>query len=156
MGIAKRQPHIQENNYIFKYSPRPGTIAIDRFPDDVPTEVKKARNNALLALQAEISENVHQKWVGREVDVFFERLTHRKPDGSRKVSALDQRVQLGWSKPEQPTIQVRGRTPGDLITCIEAPSEEAAKSLLGQCKRVKITESGPLLLRGELLTKNAS
>ena len=151
--ILRRVPF--KNNYIFKYSPRPGTVSIDRFPDDVPTEVKKARNNALLALQAEISENVHQKWVGREVDVFFERLTHRKPDGSRKVSALDQRVQLGWSKPQEPTVQVRGRTPGDLITCIETPSEEAAKALLGHCKTVKITESGPLLLRGELVPQNA-
>ena len=30
-----------KNSFIFKYSPRPGTVAIDRFPDDVPDEVKR-------------------------------------------------------------------------------------------------------------------
>ena len=29
-----------KNTFIFKYSPRPGTTAIDRFADDVPEEVK--------------------------------------------------------------------------------------------------------------------
>ena len=48
--ILRRVPF--KNNYIFKYAPRPGTVSIDRFPDDVPTEVKKARNNALLASNA--------------------------------------------------------------------------------------------------------
>ena len=30
-----------KNSFIFKYSPRPGTMAIDRFADDVPEEVKR-------------------------------------------------------------------------------------------------------------------
>ena len=63
-----------KNNFIFKYSPRPGTVAIDRFEDDVPTEVKKLRNNLLLDLQTEISARVHAEWVGREVDVLVEEI----------------------------------------------------------------------------------
>ncbi len=41
-------------SFIFKYSPRPGTVAIDRFADDVPEEAKKRRNVELLAVQSEI------------------------------------------------------------------------------------------------------
>jgi tRNA-2-methylthio-N6-dimethylallyladenosine synthase len=61
-----------KNNFIFKYSPRPGTTAIERFEDDVPTEVKKARNNRLLAIQSEVSADVHRRWVGRTVEVLVE------------------------------------------------------------------------------------
>src|SRR5215212_2386859 len=43
-----------KNSFIFKYSPRPGTVAIDRFEDDVPEDVKRRRNKALLAVQAEV------------------------------------------------------------------------------------------------------
>src|SRR5262249_38518369 len=44
-----------KNSFIFKYSPRPGTTAIERFEDDVPEDVKRRRNNDLLAAQAEVS-----------------------------------------------------------------------------------------------------
>jgi tRNA-2-methylthio-N6-dimethylallyladenosine synthase len=44
-----------KNHFIFKYSPRPGTTADDRLPDDVGEAVKRRRNNELLALQADIS-----------------------------------------------------------------------------------------------------
>ena len=40
-----------KNSFIFKYSPRPGTKADELFPDDMPEEVKKRRNNDLLAIQ---------------------------------------------------------------------------------------------------------
>ena len=33
-----------KNSFIFKYSPRPGTVAIDRFADDVPEDAKRRRN----------------------------------------------------------------------------------------------------------------
>src|SRR6516162_2254412 len=38
-----------KNSFIFKYSPRPGTKADELYPDDIPEEVKKRRNNDLLA-----------------------------------------------------------------------------------------------------------
>jgi len=142
-----------KNNYIFKYSPRPGTTAIDRFPDDIPTEVKKARNNQLLALQAEVSSKVHARWIGRETDVLFERLTHRHPDGRRKVSGADSSVELGWEAPGggEKSTQISGRTPGDLITVCQVPDPERAQELIGSIRRVRIEDSGPLLLRGRLV-----
>jgi tRNA-2-methylthio-N6-dimethylallyladenosine synthase len=63
-----------KNNYIFKYSPRPGTVAITRFEDDVPTEVKKLRNNRLLDVQAEVSAKAHAMWLGKHVEVLVEEL----------------------------------------------------------------------------------
>ncbi len=63
-----------KNNYIFKYSPRPGTVAITRFEDDIPTEVKKLRNNLLLDVQTEVSAKAHAMWQGKEVDVLVEEL----------------------------------------------------------------------------------
>ena len=45
-----------KNSFIFKYSPRPGTKGFERLPDDVPDAVKKRRNNELLAVQNEVSE----------------------------------------------------------------------------------------------------
>ena len=37
--------------FIFKYSPRPNTVAVRRFEDTVPEAVKKVRNQELLELQ---------------------------------------------------------------------------------------------------------
>ena len=46
---------IQEQLYI-KYSERPGTKASERLPDDIPFEVKKRRNNELLAVQTVLAK----------------------------------------------------------------------------------------------------
>ncbi len=44
-----------KNSFIFKYSPRPGTIADKRLEDNVPQEIKERRNHELLKVQEEIS-----------------------------------------------------------------------------------------------------
>src|SRR5205823_12105322 len=44
-----------KNSFIFKYSPRPGTKAAALFADDVSEDVKRRRNNDLLAVQTAIS-----------------------------------------------------------------------------------------------------
>ncbi|MBL8963746.1 MAG: radical SAM protein, partial [Phycisphaerae bacterium] len=54
-----------KNAFIFKYSPRPGTTAHDRLPDDVPERDKRRRNNELLAEQARISDEISREQVGR-------------------------------------------------------------------------------------------
>ncbi|MEE2971575.1 MAG: MiaB/RimO family radical SAM methylthiotransferase [Planctomycetota bacterium] len=146
-----------KNNFIFKYSPRPGTVAIDRFEDDVPEEVKRARNNELLALQAEVGARVHANWVGREVEVLVERITDRSVPSP--VSAVDSRVQLGVglgrsdgaSAATPKAVQVSGRTSGDLITVFDVPDRTTAERLVGEIVRVRIDDSGPLLLRGTRL-----
>src|SRR5205085_8986719 len=61
-----------KNSFIFKYSERPGTKAADRYPDDVPDEVKKRRNNDLLGVQNENSRLDHRAQVGKTVEVLVE------------------------------------------------------------------------------------
>ena len=59
-----------KNSFIFQYSPRPGTIGIKRFTDDVPAAVKRFRNNDLLRLQNRISSELNRELLGQTVDVL--------------------------------------------------------------------------------------
>ncbi len=130
-----------KNAFIFKYSPRPGTAAIDRFADDVPEEVKRRRNHELLAVQSEVSAAVHRAYVGRTVRVFVESVSEK---ARKNRNAADGRVTLAWDKPT-PTTQLCGRTDGDLITMFEGPQE-----LVGSIVEVRVTASAPLALFGRL------
>src|SRR5439155_7880101 len=58
-----------KNSFIFKYSPRPGTKGDELFADDVPEEVKKRRNNDLLAIKNQVSLSDHLRWIGASVEV---------------------------------------------------------------------------------------
>ncbi len=62
--------------FVFKYSPRPGTEA-SSWADDVPQPVKEQRNQAILALQARISRERLDTWIGREVEVLVEERNRR-------------------------------------------------------------------------------
>jgi len=66
--------------YIFRYSPRTGTKAAEKFPDDVPEEVKHERNQALLddLEQAAIVRN--RSFQGRVLEVLVEGVSKRNPD----------------------------------------------------------------------------
>ena len=129
-----------KNNFVFTYSPRPGTPAIKRLEDDIPGPVKRRRINELLAIQGEVSSEVHRSFEGTVQDVFVERvspLEQRRPGG----------VELGW---EGPSMQLSGRTPGDLITVFQAPEGVEASSLIGRILPVHIHGSAPRLLMGSL------
>ena len=156
-ALLRRVPF--KNNYIFKYSPRPGTAAIDRFEDDVPEEVKKSRNNELLSVQAEVGASTHAQWVGRTVPVLIERLTNQGP--AQEFSDVDKRVELGIglrratsSTPRSMSggpVQLSGRSPGDLIVAFEAPHDQDPDSLVGTIVPVAIDRSGPLILHGRVM-----
>ena len=127
-----------KNNFVFHYSPRPGTVAIDRFEDDVPRDVKKRRLNELLAIGADLSANVHKAYEGQTIEVFVEKIS--------PLSMKTSKVELKW---ESPMIQLSGRTQGDLI-CVFDVEAQMAEDLVGSLVKVHITESAPLLLKGEL------
>src|SRR5205823_15108243 len=61
-----------KNSFIFKYSPRPGTKGHELYADDVPEEVKKRRNNDLLAVQNAVSLADHRRQIGSTVEVLVE------------------------------------------------------------------------------------
>ncbi|MFW6336239.1 MAG: MiaB/RimO family radical SAM methylthiotransferase [Phycisphaeraceae bacterium] len=158
-----------KNSFIFKYSPRPGTAAMKKFEDDVPTEAKKRRNRELLAIQHEASAAVHAKYVGQTLPVFVEGVSrkHVKAQAAAtSTSAADPRVTLGWeTRPQaatatalaladpaeeheaaaEPTAQLAARTEHDLITLFDGP-----ECLIGTIARCRITTAQPLALFGEL------
>ncbi len=147
-----------KNNFIFKYSPRPGTVAFDRLADDVPDEVKRYRNNRLLELQSHVSRRAHERWVGRSVEVLFDRVapaqrsrSHHAPAGTVELRSLGQPLPVGLpEQAETPAWQACGRTPGDLIVTVPVGSESEGASMLGSIRRVEIKTSEPLLLRGRI------
>jgi tRNA-2-methylthio-N6-dimethylallyladenosine synthase len=65
-----------DSAFVFKYSPRPGTEAAG-WPDDVPPPVKERRNQVILELQAGISREKLEAWVGGEVEVLIEERNRR-------------------------------------------------------------------------------
>jgi len=121
-----------KNSFIFKYSPRPGTIADKRLEDTIPLEVKKQRNYELLKIQEEISSELAREFIGKTVKVLVE--------GPSKKSHHDQ----GMALP-----QLVARTAGDWIVVFN-PAQRWA-GLAGQFANVKITRISPLTLFGELV-----
>jgi tRNA-2-methylthio-N6-dimethylallyladenosine synthase len=152
-----------KNQFIFKYSPRPGTVAYDRIPDDIPDAVKRRRNNELLALQSEISDSISREQIGSRFDVFVEGISRaemKKRGADVKPGSGMVGITVGGRDPsavatlELPdsaeTVQLSGRTDTDLIVFFEAPSGAAAKSLLGRIVAVDVTGADHLALTGEL------
>lgn len=58
---------------VFTYSEQEGTRAV-AYPDDVPEDMKRARQDELLELQRIISQDRLGRYVGREADVLVDRL----------------------------------------------------------------------------------
>jgi tRNA-2-methylthio-N6-dimethylallyladenosine synthase len=120
-----------KNCFVFKYSPRPGTNADKRLEDSVSDEVKKERNNKLLAIQTEISGRFTSQFNGQTVKVLVE--------GVSKKGHLDMA-----ENDNQP--QLIGRTATDVIVVFNGP-----ESLAGGFANVKITKTSPLTLFGKLV-----
>lgn len=135
-----------KNSFIFKYSPRPGTVAIERFEDDVPEETKRRRNNEMLAVQQEVSAKVNQQMVGRRVEVIVEGESKLVSRQAAKPSGM---VELGWrgKKNDEPVIQTQlvGRTRGDQVVCFDGDL-----SLRGRILEVQITSAQNMTLFGKL------
>lgn len=74
-----------KNSFIFKYSPRPGTTAFDKLPDDVPEVIKRRRNTELLALQNRIAEEVARENIGSVLEVFVEGPSQREEKKRRRA-----------------------------------------------------------------------
>jgi tRNA-2-methylthio-N6-dimethylallyladenosine synthase len=90
--------------HIAMYSPRPGTHAANRMPDDVPHEEKLRRLNDLLALSREIATRKTQRWIGREVEVLVE--------GKDELNRPYGRIRQGK---RAVVMQGRGVAPGDVV-----------------------------------------
>ena len=69
-----------DSAFMFQYSERPGTKASRHYPDDIPSELKTARLNEIIALQNEISLMRNKEYVGRVCEVLVEGTSKRSAD----------------------------------------------------------------------------
>jgi tRNA-2-methylthio-N6-dimethylallyladenosine synthase len=67
-----------DSAFLFKYSPRRGTVAAGR-EDGVPPEVKQRRLARAIEIQRGITDERSARFVGREVEVLVEGTSHRDP-----------------------------------------------------------------------------
>jgi tRNA-2-methylthio-N6-dimethylallyladenosine synthase len=125
-----------KNSFIFKYSPRTGTKADTLFNDDVPEEVKKRRNNELLAVQMAISPQDNREFLGRTVEVLVE--------GPSKSAAKLGEAAAG------PFSQLTGRTSCDRIVVFEGNER-----LVGRLVPVTVEDASAVTLFGRVVTTEA-
>ncbi|MCC6321542.1 MAG: MiaB/RimO family radical SAM methylthiotransferase [Phycisphaerales bacterium] len=143
-----------KNCFIFKYSPRPGTIAFDKLTDDIPEAVKRRRNNALLALQQRISDEVSREYIGQTLEVFVEGLSQHevrkkardqkaKPhanglvgltirghqphhmEGACEVACGCEASHIEEPESSPAAVQISARTEGDLIVHVDLPASDS-------------------------------
>ena len=139
-----------KNSFIFKYSPRPGTKADDLLPDDVPEEVKRRRNNEMLALQNEISEADNVAMIGREFEVLVEGLSK----SAKKEAAIGE----GSGDPSEPGFVEPSRIGGSVEAAADASCGSAGDDacagddphpqLVGRtrCDRIVVFDGNPRLV----------
>lgn len=119
-----------KNSFIFKYSTRPGTKAAELYEDDIPEEVKKRRNNDLLAVQNVNCLEDHKQRIGDTVQVLVE--------GYSKI---------GERQTGDGLKQLTGRTMTDHIVVFEGNER-----LIGQTITIIIDEASPFTLYGTAQT----
>lgn len=143
--------HRFKNSFIFKYSPRPGTVAIKRFDDDIREEIKKRRNNELLAVQSEICEANNAEMVGKTVDVIVEgesKLVSKQaayPSSNVTLGSGFSRIDPVAASGLGEQTQLIGRTRGDQIVVFNG-----SPTLKGKILHVEIVRSSRMTLFAEL------
>ena len=70
--------------HVAAYSPRPGTVAWRRLPDDIPREVKRERLRAVEELQARIAGEINSALLGRTVEILVEEVNGGKLSGTAR------------------------------------------------------------------------
>ncbi len=123
-----------KNSFIFKYSERPGTKGAELFPDDIPEEIKKQRNNELLAVQNTIADEDNQPFLGRTVEVLVE-----GPSKSNHKLHED----------DSPVLQLIGRTTCDRIVVFEGNRRQ-----IGQLLPVTVYDVAPFTLFASVVTQH--
>lgn len=141
--------------FVFKYSPRPGTAADRVQPDDIPADVKAARNNELLSVQMELMEQEKRNLIGQTVEVLVEGYSKAarraqaasenadNPFTAEPLQAAEQ--ERGSEVSREKANQLVGRTPHDMITVFNGDADT-----IGSLARIRVTDASPLTLFGEI------
>ena len=123
-----------KNSFIFKYSPRPGTRAMELYDDEIDEETKRRRNNEMLDLQNAISEEDNAEFIGREVEVLVE--------GPSKAA-----VKQSDGEPTDGPLQLVGRTDCDRIVVFDGNPR-----LAGTLARIAVYDCTSTTLLGSIVT----
>ncbi len=110
-----------DSAYTFIYSPRSGTPAAN-MPDQVPEAVKHERLNKLMAVQNQISLEINEGLMGRELEIMVEGPSKNREDI--------------WA----------GRTRTNKIVLFQHGGEQP-----GEFRQVRITHPQTWVLKGELI-----
>ena len=108
--------------FVFKYSERPGTRAANLYRDDVPEQVKKERNQRVLAVVERHAREIYRERIGRVEEALVEGPSKR--DGNR----------------------LTGRNRRHQIVVFPGRIDEA---LAGKLAAVRITDATNVVLVGE-------
>lgn len=122
-----------KNSFIFKYSPRAGTKSHELFADDIPEEVKRERNQEMLAVQNQISLELNEPFVGQTVEILVEGLSK----SAEKHGA------------DGPIVQLTGRTMCDRIVVYEGTRRQ-----IGQILPITIHTANAFTLHGRVATQH--
>ena len=73
---------VQESRFqhlgVFAYEAEEGTVAA-ALPDQIPIEIRRERRNQVMALQAEISAELLEAYLGRHLDILVEKTSPEWP-----------------------------------------------------------------------------
>jgi len=129
-----------KNIFVFKYSPRPGTVAHKRESDDVTEAVKRRRNMELLSRQEGIASSFTQRLIGSTVEVLVE--GYSKAALKAQEAEQTRGEEIGWRRSDQ----LVGRTRTDQIVVFPGPPGS-----IGSFAAVRITAATALTLHGTMV-----
>ncbi|UCE62297.1 MAG: tRNA (N6-isopentenyl adenosine(37)-C2)-methylthiotransferase MiaB [Phycisphaerales bacterium] len=129
-----------KNLFVFKYSPRPGTVADRHNHDDVPEDVKRTRNIELLSLQERLASSHNQTLIGTTVEVLVEGFSKAALKAQEAEQLRGEEV--AWRR----TDQLAGRTRKDQIVVFPGKPED-----IGLLADIRINAVTALTLHGEVV-----
>jgi tRNA-2-methylthio-N6-dimethylallyladenosine synthase len=74
--------------HVAAYSPRPGTIAFRTMEDDIPADVKSARLHRVEEIEARISQEINNGYIGSEQQILVEGDRNGQPFGRTRTGKL--------------------------------------------------------------------
>jgi len=139
-----------KNSFIFKYSPRPGTRADDLHADDIPEDIKRRRNNEMLDLQNEISEEDNVTFIGTQQEILVEGLSKTAQKETARKQAERQSADHDHDHDRDPhgPVQLTGRTRCDRIVVFEGNPR-----LIGRMVNTNIEDCTSTTLIGSIVTQ---
>ncbi len=150
-----------KNAYIFKYSPRPGTVAIRRHEDDVSEAVKRSRHQDLLALQNDICEKLNRELINSTVDVLCEGPSGWDQPAESVIAGAAERALKPHATAEAARIELGPRLAGAMQSASPRPVNQPMAIADGHIQLTGRTTAdqivvfdGPANLEGQIVAVN--